>query len=52
MILSLPSKALRTLVGIGMLIEVKRIQGGCLFISSLLGKALRMFVGIVRFFEM
>ena len=41
---SLPGKALRTLVDIVRLAEIKRILGECLLISSLLGKALRTLI--------
>ena len=34
------------------LVQMKRILGECLLISRLPGKALRMFVGIVRLAEM
>ena len=51
MISSLQGKALRTLVDIPRLAEIKRILGECLLISSLPGKALRMLVDIARFDE-
>ena len=44
-------KALRTLVDIARLAEIKRILGECLLISSLPGKALRMLVDIARLGE-
>ena len=43
MISSLPGKALRTLVVIARLVEIKKILGECLLISSLHGEALRPF---------
>ena len=44
-------KALRTLVDIARLAEIKRMLGECLLISSLPGKALRKLVDITRLAE-
>ena len=51
LILSLPGKALRTLVDIARLFKILKLQGGYLLISSLPGKASRMFVDIARLAE-
>ena len=51
MISSLPGKAMRMLVDIPRLAEIKRILGECLLISSLPGKAMRMLVVIARLAE-
>ena len=51
LISSLPGKALRTLVDIARLAEIKRILVECLMISSLLGEALRTLVYIARIAE-
>ena len=51
MISNLPGKALRMLIDIGRLAEIKRILGECLLISSLPGKASIMLVDIARLAE-
>ena len=51
MISSLPGKALRMLVDIARLDDIKRILGECILISSLSGKALRTIVDIARLAE-